>query len=113
MNACNFIETANIYPNLNDEQQFKLNKINEIKDYFIVEIKERELMSKILSKYIVSFDYFDKSLFFLSATGDNISIALFATYWITCTNSKCKSSLSKSCIFSVYRNCEKIVKNNA
>ena len=64
MNACNFIETANIYPNLNDEQQFKLNKINEIKDYFIVEIKERELMSKRHSKYIVSFDYFDKSLFF-------------------------------------------------
>ena len=64
MNACNLIETANIYPNLNDEQQFKLNKINEIKDYFIVEIKEWELMSKRHSKDIVSVDYFDKSLFF-------------------------------------------------
>ena len=31
-----------------DKQQFRLNKINEIKDYFIVEIKERELMSKRL-----------------------------------------------------------------
>ena len=65
LNACNFIETANIYPNLNDEQQFKLNKINEIKDYFIVEIKERELMSKRHCKYMVSFDYFDKSFIFL------------------------------------------------
>ena len=52
---------CNIYPNLsaslNDEQQFKLNKINEIKDYFVAENKERELMSKRLSKYIASFDY--------------------------------------------------------
>ena len=29
------------------------------KNYFIAEIKQRELMSKRLSKYIASFDYFD------------------------------------------------------
>ena len=56
-----FNKTPNIYPNLNanisNEQQFRLNKINEIKDYFIAEIKERELMSKRLSKYIASFDF--------------------------------------------------------
>ena len=40
--------------NLNN-QKFRLNKINEIKNYFIAEIKERELMSKRLSKY-TSFD---------------------------------------------------------
>ena len=34
-------ETHNIYPNLNDQQQFKLNKINEINDFVVVEIKER------------------------------------------------------------------------
>ena len=37
---------------LNDEQHFRLNKINEIKYYFVAEIKERELMSKRPSKYI-------------------------------------------------------------
>ena len=58
---------------------FRLNKINEIKDYFIAEINERELMSKRLSKYIVSFDYFDKFLIVLSATSGSISIASFAT----------------------------------
>ena len=72
-------ETRNIYPNLNDQQQFRLNKINEIKDYFVAEIKERELMSKRLSKYITSFDYFDKSLIVLSVTTGTISIASFAT----------------------------------
>ena len=41
---CNSYETHNIYPNLgvslsatplSDQQQFRLNKINEIKDYFV------------------------------------------------------------------------------
>ena len=50
----NMAETHNVYPNLPD-QQFKLNKINEIKDYFVAKIKERELMSKRLSKYIAFF----------------------------------------------------------
>ena len=35
-------------------------------------------MNKRLSKYIASFDYFDKSLIVLSATSDNISIASLA-----------------------------------
>ena len=34
-------------------------------------------MSKWLSKYIASFDYFDKSLIALSVTASNISIASF------------------------------------
>ena len=59
-----FHETPNMYPDLNanlsNDQQFRLNKIIEIKDYFIAEITERELMSKTL----ISFDYFDKSLIF-------------------------------------------------
>ena len=71
-----------MYPNLSaplsDQQQFRLNKINEIKDYFVAEIKERELMSKRLSKYIASFDYFDKSLIILSVTTGSISIGSFA-----------------------------------
>ena len=47
----NSVKKSNIYPNLNatplneillrDQQHFRLNKINEIKDYFVAEIKER------------------------------------------------------------------------
>ena len=70
----NSIDTLNL-----NNQQFRLNKINEIENCFISEIKERELMSKSLSKYIASFDYFDKPLIVLSVTSGNISIALFAT----------------------------------
>ena len=79
----NFRETPNMYPNLSgnisNDQQFRLNKINEIKDYFIAEIRERELMSKNLSKYIASFEYFDKSLIVLSVATGSISIASFST----------------------------------
>ena len=80
----NPVEGSNVYPSLNeislsDQQQFSLNKINEIKNYFVAEIKERELMSKTLSKYIAFCDYFDKSLIVLSAASDSISIASFAT----------------------------------
>ena len=64
---CNSIERSSverpvIYTNLyatllneiplSDQQHFRLNKINEIKDYFVAEIKKRELMSKKLNKYI-------------------------------------------------------------
>ena len=64
---------------LNGEQRFRLKKINRTRDYFVIEIKERELVSKRLSKYITSFYYFDKSLVVLSVTTGSIPIALFAT----------------------------------
>ena len=83
-----FNKTPNTYPNLNavplnanisNEQQFRLNKINEIKGYFLAEIRDRELISKNLSKYIASLDYFDKSLNVLSILSGSIYIASLAT----------------------------------
>ena len=41
-------EAPSVYPGLGDQTDFRLNKINKIKDYFIAEIRERELMIKIL-----------------------------------------------------------------
>ena len=66
----NSIDTSNL-----NNQQFRVNKISEIEDYFIAEIKERKLSSKKLNK----FDYFVKSLIVLSVTSDGVSIASFAT----------------------------------
>ena len=74
INSIESIDTPN--PN---NQQFRLNKISEVEKYFIAEIKERELMSKELSKYISFFDYFDKTLMVLSETNSGVSIASFAT----------------------------------
>ena len=83
----NFHKTSNMYPNLNaiplsanisNDQQFRRNKINEIKD-FIGEIRERELMKKNLSKYIASFGHLDKSLIALFIATGSISIASFPT----------------------------------
>ena len=78
-----FNKTSNIYPNLNavpsNEQQFRQNKINKIRDYFLAEIREREIISNNLSKYIASLDYFDKSLNALSISSGSISIASFVS----------------------------------
>ena len=58
----NSYETHNIYPNLgvslSNQQQFGLNKTNEIKGYLVAEIKERVLMSTRLKKYIASIGSF-------------------------------------------------------
>ena len=79
MVECNSNETLNMYPNSNDQRQFRANKISAIKNYFVVEIKERELMGKRVSKDIAFFDYFDKSLIALCLTSGSISLTLFAT----------------------------------
>ena len=98
----------NIYPNLNDQQQFRLNKSTEIKD-FIAEIKERELMCEILSKYIAALEYFDKSLTVLSVTTASISIASFTTV-IGAPVEIVSTKFSLPFSF-FYRNCEKTFKN--
>ena len=77
MVRCNYFETPNIYPNVNDQQQLRL--IHKIKDYYMLEIKEREIMSTMFSKSRSSLGYFDKSLIVLSATSGSISIASFVT----------------------------------
>ena len=111
MAESNSIKVRNIYPNLNDQQQFRLNKISEVRDYFIVEIRERESMNKRLSKYIASFDYFNKSLIVLSATSGSISIVSFATVIGAPIGI---ASASFSYAFSMSTSIEKkIVNNNA
>ena len=79
INSIECIEHNSMVTSILNNQQFRLNKISKIEDYFITEIKERELMSKKLSKYISFFDYFDKSLIVLSLTSGSVSIASFAT----------------------------------
>ena len=69
INSIESIDASNL-----NNQQFRLNKIREMEDYFIAQIKERELMSNKLSKYISFFDYFDKSLIVLLVTSSGIFI---------------------------------------
>ena len=65
MDECNsHCMYPNLSANMSNDQQFRLNIRNEIKDYFIAEIRERELMRKNLSKYIASPGYLDKSLLY-------------------------------------------------
>ena len=45
MGECNLFEASNIYPNLNDPQ-FRLNKIDEVKYYFIAKIKKKKRINE-------------------------------------------------------------------
>ena len=59
MAELNSHEIPNMYPNLSvtqsNDHHFRLNKTIKLK----IILLHRELMSKRLSKYIASFDYFD------------------------------------------------------
>ena len=58
---------------------YRLNQIDKIKDYFNNEINERKYIIKKLNKYIVGFDYLDKIFITLSASFGTLSIASHAT----------------------------------
>ena len=112
LHQCNSIESiehnSTGTSNLNN-QQFRLNKISEIEDYFITEMKQRELMSKKLSKYISFFHYFDKSLIVLSVTSGSASIASFTTVIVIPVGI---ASASLGLAFSLCTGLVKIIKSN-
>ena len=64
---------------LKDVTKYRLDEINETKDYFNAEIKERKDIIRKISKYIVPFEYADKLFITLSASFDTLSIASYAT----------------------------------
>ena len=64
---------------LTDVNKYRLDEINEIRDYFDNEIKERKDIIKKLNKYLVSFDYLDKTFITLSASFGTLSIASYAS----------------------------------
>ena len=70
---------TNMDSKLSDQTNFSLNEIDKIKDYFNGEIQERKRKGKKLSKYIDTFDYFDKTLIVLSATRGEVPIIIFAS----------------------------------
>ena len=83
-------------------QIWMISKINEVKDYFVAEVKQRELMSRRLNKY---FDYSDKSLTVLSVTSLGISTVIGAPVGIV--------SASSSLTFSVCTGiAQKSIKSN-
>ena len=62
-----------------DVNNYRLNQIDKIKDYFNNEINESKDIIKKLNKYIVSFVYLDKIFITLSASFGTLSIASHVT----------------------------------
>ena len=64
---------------LTDINNYRLNEINKVKDYFNDEINERKNIIKKLNKYIVTLDYLDKMFITLSASFGTLSVTAHAT----------------------------------
>ena len=77
-NIIELVDTAGL-SSLERVNNYRLNQIDKIKDYFNDEINGRKDIIKKLNKYIVSFDYLDKIFITLSASFGTLSIASHAT----------------------------------
>ena len=64
---------------LTDINNYRLNEINKVKDYFNDEINERKNIVKKLNKYIATLDYLDKIFSTLSASFGTFSMTAHAT----------------------------------
>ena len=74
-----YLKMNNIIELTETANKYRLDEINEIRDYFNNEIKERKDIIKKLNKYLVSFDYSDKIFITLSASFGTLSISSYAS----------------------------------
>ena len=74
-----YLKMNNIIELTDTANNYRLDEINKIKDYFNNEIKERKDIIKKINKYLVSFDYLDKIFIALSASFGMLSIASYAS----------------------------------
>ena len=100
-------EIPNTHLNLSNQTQYRLNEINKIKMYFIKEVQEGKIMSKRLSKFIATFDYFGKT-FVLPATSVGISVISFSSIIEALVGI---ATANFSLIFSLTTGIKKIIEN--
>ena len=79
-----------INPQWSNQTEFRLNKFNEIKDSFLVEVVQRQAMNKGFRKCIAVVDYFDKALIDLYAINSEISTGIVKRSLKTTENNKKK-----------------------
>ena len=70
---CNSIEKTT----LTKQTKFRLSEIIGIENYFYQDVNQRKSCSRKLNKCVTVFDYIDKILIVLSATGSGVSIISF------------------------------------
>ena len=78
MNNLSVTDTTASHLELTDANNYRLNQIDKIKDYFNNKINERKDIIKKLNKYILSFDYLDNIFIALAASFGTLSIASHA-----------------------------------
>lgn len=79
MNDVHVYGTKHIYTQLHKILQFRLHRIEDIDDFFVSDMNQRENLSKILDKYIAALGYAVKNLLVLSSAGSVGCISSFTT----------------------------------
>lgn len=69
MNDVHVYGTKHIYTQLHKILQFRLHRIEDIDDFFVAEMNQRENLSKVFDKYIAALEYAVKNLLVLSSAG--------------------------------------------
>ena len=77
--------------NLTEQTKFRLNEIIGIENYFYQEINQRKSYHKKLNKYVIVFDYIEKSFnCFKCGKWWSIDYFIYKYSWTTSWNRKCK-----------------------
>ena len=79
MNNLSVCDTSVKHLKSTDVNKYRLDEINKIRDHFNNEINGRKDIIKKMNKYIVNFDYLDKTFIALSASFSTLSIASDST----------------------------------
>ena len=93
-----------MYSNLSNQTKFRLNEINNIKDYLNAEMQEIQEECRYISALI-------QTLIVSSATRAEISFFFYKYYWCCRRNSKCKSQFNIFLATDIKKKLLKITRN--
>lgn len=79
MNKLHMYGTKQVYLQLDNALQFRVNWIKKIEDVFIAEINDRKKMNKAINKHIAVLDYAEKALLVLYDADSGTSLFSFTT----------------------------------
>ena len=96
----------------NISQEFRLRKINDIRNYLIEEMNQTELMSKKHEKFCRVSNYMDNSLLAISTITECVSISDFAPLVDIPIGITSSAIGSKICVITTgIKNCKSIIQN--
>ena len=96
----------------NISQEFRLRKLDDLRNYLIEEMNQNELMSKKHEKFCTALNYMDNSLLAISTITECVYISDFAPLVDIPIGITSSAIGSKICVITTrIKNCKSIIKN--